>query len=347
MKLALLSYSHHGRGMARVARALGHEIVGVMDGEDAPRQQLVDEFQCPGFDTAADCLDRTKPNAVLVAGKHTEMPEHVQACVNRRLPFLLDKPFADCADRLRPVAEACSEQGIFSALTLPNRVSHVVATVERLIADGTFGELILYSSRLNNGPPSRYDSTPSVWHNDPSISGGGCWAVEAAHGIDTFLQFVGDVPVTVVGAVMSNAMYGRTVEDVGIGLLRTDSGVTGIIESGYSYPAGERAGDHFFRFIGTKASVFERYDRAGTPIIEVHTTAGVSFVEDIGHSARFQRVINKALTAIEDGQTFEPTIADAVRILEIQDAVYAHARANPIANGPQPMGHPAKAPQFG
>ena len=57
MKLAVLSYSHHGRSMARTAHGLGHEIVGVMDSEPAPRQQLMDDFQCPGFETAAECID--------------------------------------------------------------------------------------------------------------------------------------------------------------------------------------------------------------------------------------------------------------------------------------------------
>ena len=61
--------------------------------------------------------------------------------------------------------------------------------------------------------------------------------------------------ISVVGAVMSNAMYSRGVEDSGVGVLRTDDGITGIVESGYTYPAGTRSGDHFFRFVGTKASV--------------------------------------------------------------------------------------------
>jgi len=341
MRLALLSYSHHGRGMARAARELGHEIVGVMDGEEGPRQQLEEEFQCAGYQTASACLDASRPDAVLVAGKHIEMPDHVQACVDRRLPFLLDKPFADCAARLRPAAEACREYGVFSALTLPNRASRIVSLVQQMVAEGSLGELILYSSRLNNGPPSRYDPTPSAWHNDPSVSGGGGWAVESAHGIDTLLQFVGQRPVTVVGAVISNALYGRAVEDVGVGMLRTDNGVTGIIESGYSYPSGTRSGDHFFRFVGSQASVFERYDKRGNPVIEVHTTEGVTYHEDIAHGQRFRGIIEAALVALANGRNFEPNIADAVRILEVQDAVYAHARANPLANGPHPLGMPS------
>jgi predicted dehydrogenase len=326
--------------MARAARELGHEIVAVMDSEEAPRRRLEDEFHCPGYRSADECLDATRPDAVLVAGKHIEMPDHVHACVDRRLPFLLDKPFADCAARLRPAAEACIQHGVFSALVLPNRASRIVALIQQMVADDTLGDLMLYNSRLNNGPPSRYDPTPSAWHNDPRVSGGGCWAVEAAHGIDTFLQFVGRQPVMVVGAVMSNAMYGRAVEDMGVGVLRTDNGVTGIIESGYSYPSGTRSGDHFFRFIGAKASVFERYDRQGQPVIEVHTPQEVTFHEDIPNSARFTRMISAALAAVQEGRSFEPNIADAVRILEVQDAVYAHARANPLANGPHVMGMP-------
>lgn len=338
MKLVVLSYSHHGRSMAHTAHALGHEIVGVMDSEATPRQQLAEDFQCPGFTTAGECLDTSKPDAALVAGKHIEMPSHVQACVDLRIPYLLDKPFADCADRLRAAAEASEKHSVFSALVLPNRASRIVGLVEEMVADGSLGELVMYSSRLNNGPPSRYDPTPSAWHNDPSVSGGGCWAVEAAHGIDTFLQFAGNQRITVVGAVMSNAMYSRGVEDSGIGVLRTESGITGIIESGYTYPSGMRGGDHFFRFVGTKASVFEQYGRNGEPLIEVHTTAGVEFSEDISHGERIRTVIGNALDAIQDGGSFVPTVVDAVRVLEIQDAVYAHARQGAITHGPHPMG---------
>ena len=343
MRLVVLSYSHHGRSIGQTVRALGHDIIGVMDGEEAPRQQLAEIFQCPGFATAGECLDAVQPAAALVAGKHIEMPDHVQACVDRRIPYLLDKPFADCADRLRPAAEASAKYGVFSALTLPNRASRIVATVERLLADGTLGDLVQYSCRLNNGPPSRYDPTPSAWHNDPAISGGGSWAVEAAHGIDTFLQFVGEQTVHVVGAIMSNATHGRTVEDIGLGMLRTDGGVTGFIESGYAYPAGVRGGDHFFRFIGTRAMVFQQYGKEGEPLIEVHTTEGVQFSEDLSHGERMKNIVDQALTALAAGGSFTPNIDQAVRILEIQDAVYDHARRSALTNGPYPMGTPPMA----
>ncbi len=344
MRLVVLSYSHHGRSLGRTADDVGHHIAGVMDAEEGPRSQLQADFDCPGFETAGACLDAVKPDAVLVSGKHIEIPVHIQACVDRRIPYLVDKPFADCAARLRPVAEDSERHGVFSALTLPNRASRIVATARKMVADGSLGTLVLYSSRLNNGPPMRYDPTPSAWHNDPAVSGGGCWATEAAHGIDTYLQFVGDRPVTVVGAIMSNAMYGREIEDSAVGMLRSEDGVTGIIESGYTFPAGGHGGDHFFRFVGSKASVFALYGKGGEPLIEVHSAAGVEFSEDLPHGERMSRVIDAGLTALQEGRAADTSIRDAVRILEIQDAVYDHARANPVTNGPHPMGPAAARP---
>ena len=98
------------------------------------------------------------------------------------------------------------------------------------------------------------------------------------------------------------------------------------------------AANHFFRFVGTKASVFEQYGRNGEPLIEVHTTEGVQSSEDISHGERMRGVMGTALDAIRDGGTFEPTVVDAVRILEIQDAVYAQARQGVTTHGPHPMG---------
>ena len=84
--------------------------------------------------------------------------------MDRCILYLVDKPFADCATRLRLVAEASEKHGVFSALSLPNRTS-------KIVADGSLSQLVLYSSRLNDGSPMRHDATPPSCHNVPSVSG--------------------------------------------------------------------------------------------------------------------------------------------------------------------------------
>ena len=252
--------------------------------------------------------------------------------MDRCILYLVDKPFADCATRLRLVAEASEKHGVFSTLTLPNRTS-------KIVADGSLGQLVLYSSRLNNGSPIRYDPTPSSWHNIPSVSGG--WASPP----DTFLQFVDPEPITLVGAVMSNAMCSRQIEDSAVGMLRSDGSVTGIIESGYTFPSrARRSDDHFFRFIGSKTSVFAFYNKAGEPLIKVNTSSGTVFEEDLGHGERMRKVINEGLSALQEGQVPETNILDDIRILEIQYAVYDHAQANPLTDGLHPMEAAAAKP---
>ena len=70
------------------------------------------------------------------------------------------------------------------------------------LADGTLGDLAHYHSRLSTSTPTRYDGMPSAWHNDPSVSGGGCWAVECQHGIDIMLDAMGGQPVKAVAGVI-------------------------------------------------------------------------------------------------------------------------------------------------
>jgi hypothetical protein len=87
-----------------------------------------------------------------------------------------------------------------------------------------------------------------------------------------------------------------------------------------------------------------RYDRAGEHVIEIHTTDGVRFEADRPHSERMSQVIADGLQAVGEGRCYEVSVTDAVRILEVQDAVYERARAQPRTNGPQPMDKPPARP---
>ena len=87
--------------------------------------------------------------------------------------------------------------------------------------------------------------------------------------------------------------------------------------------------------------VFQQYGKEGEPLIEVHTTEGVQFSEDLSHGERMTTIVDQALTALADGRSFIPNIDQAVRILEIQDAVYDHARRSTLTKRPVPYGHPA------
>ena len=89
--------------------------------------------------------------------------------------------------------------------------------------------------------------------------------------------------------------------------------------------------------------MFERYGDHGEPLIEVHTSDGVAIAPDIGHGERMRRVVERGLEAIADGRIGVPDVMQAVRVLEVQDAVYEHARSTAVASGPFANGSPQRS----
>ncbi len=345
MRAVVLSYSHHGFGMGREARAQGHEIAGAFDPLESERAAMAEAWGCPVFADAAECLAAVRPDVALVSGRHTQAPAYLHACVDARVPYLYDKPWADCAARLRPAAQASEAAGLFGALTLPTRELSVFDVLRRLRADGAFGRLVHFHSRLSTSTPARYDGKPSAWHNDPSVSGGGCWAVECQHGIDVMLEAVGGQPVDAVAGVLSNALFERPFEDYAAGLFRTADGATALIECSYAYPLGETAGEYVIRAVGAGATVVGLMNAAGQPEVQVHTSAGIQRIAEPPRRTLMGAIMRRSLAALAQGGPPPIPIRQAVRILELQDAVYDLARRTPATNGPHPMAAPAPRPE--
>ena len=345
MRTVILSFSHHGNGMGRRARELGHEVVGAFDHGEAERAKMAESYGCPVFDNPIECLEATRPDVALVSGRHTLAPSYLQACLDVGVPYLFDKPWADCANRMRPAAEASEAANHWGTPTLPNEEMNVNDVLRKVRADGTFGELVHFYCRLSTATPARYDDTPSAWHNDPSISGGGCWAIECQHGIGTLLDFAGDQPIAAVAGVLSNATHKRPFEDYAAGLFRIGDGATALIEATYHAPLGDNAtGDYVIRAIGTKATVVSHYGSDYEPEVQIHRGEGSTRVDEVPRSDLFGINIQRNLDALAAGNPPPSPIGKAVRILELQDAVYDLARSSAATNGPHPMADPAPRP---
>ena len=322
MRAVVLSYSHHGFGMGRTAVQLGHDLVGAFDPRESERTTMAETFGCPVFDTAAECLETVKPDVALVSGRHTLAPDYLQACVDAGVPCLFDKPWADCADRLRPAVDAAEAAGLWGALTLPTRELKVIDVISQAIADGM----------------------PSAWHNDPSISGGGCWAVECQHGIDIMLDAMGGQPVQAVAGVLSNAMFQRPFDDYAAGMFRAADGSTGLVECSYAYPLGIHSGEYVVRAVGTNAIILGQYTADLVGQVQVHTSQGVEVYDESPRSDIMAVIMDRSIKALELGDPPPIPLRQAVRVLELQDAVYDLARQSSATNGPHLMAAPAPRP---
>ena len=88
--------------------------------------------------------------------------------------------------------------------------------------------------------------------------------------------------------------------------------------------------------------MFERYGDHGEPLIEVHTSDGVAITPDIGHGERMRQVVAAGTGGdIRRRRIGVPDVMQAVRVLEVQDAVYElRAQPPPRLPVPFPLGSP-------
>jgi predicted dehydrogenase len=231
------AYLRHLAGMPDV------ELVGL---HDPSTEILADRAAAlgkpPTFTDYREMLAETRPDFVIALGRHSGMAETAHALLDRRLPFLMEKPMGVNAAEVRSVAARAASSGAFVAVPLYQRLHPFVARARQLLAEGRFGPLSHFYFRVNRPTSARYPAWGSPWMLDPAQVGGGCLRNLGSHGLDLFLHLTGE-PARVTGAQVSHRALGQPVEDYASVLLRSASGVLGTVEMGNTVPRDATDGE--------------------------------------------------------------------------------------------------------
>jgi predicted dehydrogenase len=212
------------------------EIVGLHDpDEKVAAHRAAEVGHPPVFTDYRRMLDDTRPDFVLALGRHDAMAETAHHLLDRGLPFLMEKPMGLDAKQVRGVVEKAEKAGGFAAAPMPQRYSVFAREAQQMKAEGRFGPLSHLYIRMNRFSSARYPAWNSAWMLDPATAGGGCLRNLGAHGFDMFLWLTGE-NATVTAAQISHRAEGRAIEDFASVLLRSESGVLGTIEVGYTFP---------------------------------------------------------------------------------------------------------------
>lgn len=212
------------------------EIVGLQDPDERVAAHRAAEVgQPPIFTDYRHMLDETRPDFVLALGRHSTMAETAHHLLDRGLPFLMEKPMGLNAEQVRGIAQKVEKTGGFAAVPMPQRYSAFAREALRMKAEGKLGPLSHVYIRMNRFSSVRYPAWNSPWMLDPTIAGGGCLRNLGMHGFDMFLLLTGE-NATVTATQISNRAEGHAIEDFASVLVRSESGVLGTIEVGYTFP---------------------------------------------------------------------------------------------------------------
>jgi predicted dehydrogenase len=209
----------------------------------------------PAFSDYRDMLERTRPDFVIVLGRHCDMAAAAHTLLDEGYPFLVEKPVGVNAAEVRSVAEKAAAKGAFAAVPLFQRFHPFVLHARRMLTEDAFGRLSHFYFRSNRPTSARYVAWDASWMLDPVIAGGGCLRNIGLHGIDAFLHLTGE-DARVAGVQLSARALEQPVEDYASVLLRTTSGVLGTIEVGNTFPG--KGSDAEWKLAGRDALLRQR-----------------------------------------------------------------------------------------
>lgn len=326
MKVALLEASHwHIPLYLDPLDAKGIEVVAVSDAEHVRGPAVAERYGSKLYSSSLELLDREEIDFAFVFGRHSEMPTFAEACIARKIPFALEKPCGvnmAQVTRLRKLAEAAN---VYCAIPFIFRISDLYNALKA--AEGEIPSGFNYMSfRFIVGQPERYTAAGAGWALDPAFSGGGSTINVATHFIDFFRLLTGKEIVRVSATMHSRTHHGE-VEDYSLLTMQTEDGVSGLIESGYSFPC---TADEQREFSFTLASD-RMYAKSGPDRIEIrdrnNLDAGTRSLRlRLETDVYYPLFVKQVLADCRTGAKPIASLRDAEAMMQVMDAAYASAR---------------------
>jgi predicted dehydrogenase len=319
MRVVMIEVGHwHAAMHLRSLRLAGAAIAGVSDRQIELAARFAAEIGCPAYADHREMLAETHPDFALVLGRHVDMPAISRDVIEAGIPCAIEKPAGVSSEQLAPLVGLARQRSAFVAVPFTNRYSELWGWLARLEEAGRAGPRAHAHFRIVNGPPARYERDGVPWMLDPAVSGGGAMRNLGIHAVDAFLHYAAGQEVTVLGAAASYRVYGRAVEEMATALLRSESGVIGTVEAGYTY-AAMSGGDYEWRVAAGNCYLVDH-----GPTLEVATLddSRRASLEIPDQRARYDRFASDTLARLQAGQRPVATLEDCYRAMRVVDAIY-------------------------
>jgi predicted dehydrogenase len=228
----VLGASHWHVPLYAAAIAEEHSVVGLSDDDPGRVSDLGKLWGCPVEADWRRLLELPDLELAYVFGPHDRMAQTCRALIERRIPFVVEKPLGTSLEQLQQVRRAAEEARVPATVPLIQRGG----PADNWLAKA--GRPVYQRLSFLAGPPQRYDCNGNPWMLDPGRAGGGCLANLGPHFIDLFLQRSATTTVDVI-ARLSSTLHTSTVEDHATLVLTSPDGREAIVEVGYAFPHSE------------------------------------------------------------------------------------------------------------
>ncbi len=305
----------------------GAEVRAICDLREDRGRALADRHGATWLADYRDLVERDDIQAVsicLPTSLHLEVVETLAAAGKH---LLVEKPLETDPGRARSLIEACRKHGVKLATIFNRRFVHATLTLQRAVADGRLGRVLVADMIFKSWRPPEYYSD-SGWRGTWDQEGGGALINQGIHGVDLMTWIAG--PITRVQAVSRHLRHSHIeADDTTIAVCEYESGAVGVIQGTTSiYPRQldriEVHGEHGSVFL--EDYKISRWQLEGSepepPDERLEQLPGGRDGTSVGHYLQLEDLIN----AIREDRDPVITGEDALHSLAVVEAIYTSER---------------------
>lgn len=229
MKVAVVGIGKMGMLHAGIMNGLDDvELCGISDSSKFLLGFAKSLTGITGYENYVKMLDKTKPDAAVLA---TPVFLHVpmaRDCAARSIPFFLEKPLSARSTDAGELVGLVAQKNITTMVGYMMRYVETFAKAKEILDSGALGELISFQSTIY---VAQLFKKGKGWRYDKKEAGGGVVIGQATHLID-LLQWYFGAPEYV--SAQTRSYYSEEVEDFAHAFIGFKSGVSGWLDSSWS-----------------------------------------------------------------------------------------------------------------
>lgn len=342
--VAMVGLSHPHSGMYLETLEALDEVAGVV---------LVDEDRALAEATAGRvgkavgatgdldaALARADVTHALIALPNDRTPAALVRAIDAGKGVFTEKPGARTAAELEPVLAALARRPVPFAVAYLNRWTPAVQQIRELVRGGAIGRLTSVELRMVTTQVAMRD--PGSWLFDRAAAGGGILAWLACHWFDAVRFATGDEYARVTAELGTTSGEAISVEDTAAVAFRMAGGAIGTMHAGYLLAVGKpgyRGGgyDIALNLRGTLGAIAYHRDVQEDPLVLESVAPGWRTAQrreyrftppaSPGYGGLAGLDVVRAFLAARPGELAPADAVDALRLLELLDAVYESARS--------------------